>query len=309
MKKTIYLLGVFLLLAMLAGGFLYAYAATEETPVASQPPKETPSPMVALARTPSVAPRASASASASPTLRMATETALPSASPTPSPTVSPTPGPNYMRFHTQAAEIPLFQGPGSFYPRQGVAPPESTLLVVGRTGDGVWWMVCCVEGKSGWLRYDPKLLLADGDITLVAIMSVPPTVTVPPVVVAIAVAPTAPPASVATAAPDRAAPVATATLPGNPACKIAGASYSSLPVVGAPNTRPASQDPEFNLFMRGYERTDSYLELMGYLGDTDPDAPQLFMLFADNRTPVFRALYRVRQWNWGCNCPGIPITD
>ena len=48
---------------------------------------------------------------------------------------------------------------------------------------------------------------------------------------------------------------------------------------------------------------------MNYGGPTDPNAPQLAGLFADNRTGVLVRLHRVFDWNWVCNCRGNPLSS
>ena len=90
---------------------------------------------------------------------------------------------------------------------------------------------------------------------------------------------------------------------------IPGASYTALPPVPPPTDRPAEEHGDLNLALRGYDPTSAFLGLVDYSGGTDPGAPQLPGLFADNRTPAFSAAYRVHQWDWGCNCRGPVITD
>ncbi len=48
--------------------------------------------------------------------------------------------------------------------------------------------------------------------------------------------------------------------------------------------------------------------MVDYAGNVDPNAPQLYTLFGNQRTPIFNAAYRVYQWDWDCNCRGGPIT-
>jgi hypothetical protein len=62
-----------------------------------------------------------------------------------------------------------------------------------------------------------------------------------------------------------------------------------------------------NLAVRGYAATTAYLGLVDYAGNVDPNAPQLYTLFANNRTPAFTSAYRVNRWDWTCNCRGGPI--
>jgi len=86
-------------------------------------------------------------------------------------------------------------------------------------------------------------------------------------------------------------------------------SYGDSPVDGPPTDPPAEEHADLNLAMRGYELTDAYAGLVDYSGGSDPNAPQLPGLFADDRTPTFSAVYQVYGWDWVCNCRGALITD
>jgi hypothetical protein len=90
---------------------------------------------------------------------------------------------------------------------------------------------------------------------------------------------------------------------------IQGVSYGSLPIVPPPSDRPAHLHADLNLAMRGYRATSGTLGLVDYGGDRDPQAPQLYSLFGDSRTPVFRAVYQVYDWDWGRNTRGGPIEN
>jgi hypothetical protein len=90
---------------------------------------------------------------------------------------------------------------------------------------------------------------------------------------------------------------------------IPGESYGDFPVNGDPTTPPAEEHPDLNLALRGYEITDAYKGLVDYSGGSDPNAPQLPGLFADNRTATFSTVYQVYGWDWEGNCRGALITD
>lgn len=95
-----------------------------------------------------------------------------------------------------------------------------------------------------------------------------------------------------------------------PPCQpLPGATFGSLTVLPPPTDRPAEQHADLNLALRGYTPTGGTLGLVDYGGPTDPGAPQLSGLFADNRTGVFLRLQRVYDWNWTCNCRGAPLTN
>jgi hypothetical protein len=90
---------------------------------------------------------------------------------------------------------------------------------------------------------------------------------------------------------------------------IPGESYGDLSVNSAPTNPPAEEHPDLNLALRGYELTDADKGLVDYGGGSDPNAPQLPGLFADNRTATFSNVYQVYGWDWGCNCRGSLVTD
>jgi hypothetical protein len=86
-------------------------------------------------------------------------------------------------------------------------------------------------------------------------------------------------------------------------------SYGDLLVNGDSTDPPAEEHPDLNLALRGYELTDAYKGLVDYSGGSDPGAPQLPGLFADNRTATFSNVYQVYGWDWDGNCRGSLITD
>jgi LysM repeat protein len=91
--------------------------------------------------------------------------------------------------------------------------------------------------------------------------------------------------------------------------EIPGESYGDFPVSGGPADPPAEEHSDLNLALLGYEPTDAYKGLVDYSGGSDPNAPQLPSLFADNRTPTFSAVYQVHSWDWEHNRRGPLITN
>ncbi len=89
-------------------------------------------------------------------------------------------------------------------------------------------------------------------------------------------------------------------------CAPTGETYGTLAPFD-PSTGDVSTQPDINLAVRGYTPTTAYLGLVDYGGNIDPNAPQLYTLFQDNRTPFFNAAYKVYRWDWTCNCRGGPI--
>jgi hypothetical protein len=95
-----------------------------------------------------------------------------------------------------------------------------------------------------------------------------------------------------------------------PPCEaIPEASYASLTIQGSPTDRPPAQHADLNVKLRGWEPAGGELGLIDLAGATDPNAPRLFSLFADDRVPAFVHNYRVYDWDWGCNCRGALVTD
>jgi hypothetical protein len=95
----------------------------------------------------------------------------------------------------------------------------------------------------------------------------------------------------------------------DPCAPIPGESYGVLEVPPPPTDRPAEVHADLNLALRGYELADAYKGLVDYSGGTDPNAPQLPGLFADDRTPAFSSVYQVHHWDWPTNSQGPVITN
>jgi hypothetical protein len=89
---------------------------------------------------------------------------------------------------------------------------------------------------------------------------------------------------------------------------IPGVAYGTLVVEGPPTDRPAVHHADLNLALRGFEATGANPGLIDYGGE-DPQAPQLYTLFADHRVPAFTSVNRVYDWDWGGNCRGGPLTN
>lgn len=73
--------------------------------------------------------------------------------------------------------------------------------------------------------------------------------------------------------------------------------------------RAPESHPDLNLAVRGYREVDAFRGLVDYDGETDGNAPQLWGLFADRRTPEITHTYQVYDWDWGSNSHGDPIQD
>ncbi len=116
-----------------------------------------------------------------------------------------------------------------------------------------------------------------------------------------AIAPTKPPPS---AAPATITPTPTAT-----ATPVSvGEKYSTLTVYSSPSDHSTAL-VELNIAARGVAIGKATLGHVSIDGPADAGAPQLYSLFADQRTPTLNSVYQINDWDWNCNCPGTPIAD
>ncbi len=164
-------------------------------------PRATAGPVVRGALPPGVTPLAPAPAFDTPTTRQAegdepagsisliiyaTETPLPS--PTPEPTeVVPTPTPEGQT-DLQAVPTPYVvvnadtvngrRGPAVTFPRIGEARRGEELIILARTPEGDWWQVCCMANQPVWVAAD--LVIAQGALETVPVVTPPPTPVPPP---------------------------------------------------------------------------------------------------------------------------------
>ncbi len=90
---------------------------------------------------------------------------------------------------------------------------------------------------------------------------------------------------------------------------IPSVNYNGIEAKPSHPDRPAEQQADLNLRLRGYAPTTGVRGLISLDGATDGGAPQLYGLFADQRTPAIRNLYHVYDWDWGSNSRGGAITD
>lgn len=101
----------------------------------------------------------------------------------------------------------------------------------------------------------------------------------------------------------------TSNLATNAPCDVnGGGDYGTLGAGGWEGRDPATH-PDLNLAVRGYKVVNELRQLVDYDGNTDGDAPQLWGLFADRRTPVIAHTFQVYDWDWGSNSRGDLISD
>ena len=88
------------------------------------------------------------------------------------------------------------------------------------------------------------------------------------------------------------------------------ATFTAIPIHGAPTDRPAASHPDLNLVLRSYAPITATLTLIDVDGPADSAAPQLAALFRPARLPTFMAAYQVYDWDWRCGdngCRGAPL--
>jgi hypothetical protein len=95
--------------------------------------------------------------------------------PTETPTFTPTPTP-YVEI--QGGLITLRSGPGVNYPSVAQLGPDIPVAIVGRTSDGVWFRICCVNGQDVWVAAQHVIVFNDiTQVPLVNALEPPPTPT------------------------------------------------------------------------------------------------------------------------------------
>jgi LysM repeat protein len=193
-----------------------------------------------------------------------------------------TPPPEALKPFVTVGSVDLFNGPSTGDEVVGALSPGESLEIVGRNADSSWWQVAIPDGLAWVAARAVTASHVDDRIPIVEAPSPPiePTPTEP------TPEPTEPP-------------------PG----EIVGESYGHFSVNSDPTDPPAAEHPDLNLAMRGYEPISAYKGLVHYGGATDPNAPQLPGLFADNRTATFSTVYQVGGWDWERKRRGSLVTN
>jgi uncharacterized protein YraI len=225
-----------------------------------------------------------------------------------------TPTPEELKPFVTAVEssVNLRNGPSTDYEVVGTLSPGESLEIVGRNVDSSWWQVSTPNG-SAWVAASVVTASNMDDRILVAEAPPPPiqpTSTEPPP------QPTVEPKSSEAVLDDSGDVHASSDLASHrPAeacfdyCAPIGEGYGDLAVNGGPTNPPAEEHPDLNLALRGCEPTNAYKGLVDYNGESDPKAPQLPGLFADNRTATFSAVYQVYGWDWERKRRDSLVTD
>ncbi len=161
---------------LLAGGDEPAPTATPESPRIVVP-TFTPTPVVeqtvqvdpTATATPQVitvdaAPPVEAAATAAPAEEQAADAA----------TATPAPQP---RLTVQQDLVNVRLGPGTSYGLAGTANKGDAYDVKGKSADGQWWLVCCINGKEAWV-FGELASVENGDLAQVAEAPAAPQVVV-----------------------------------------------------------------------------------------------------------------------------------
>ena len=94
-----------------------------------------------------------------------------------------------------------------------------------------------------------------------------------------------------------------------PCQAVTTAGFARVGTGGPTSDRPAALHADLNLALRGYQPTAAELGLLDLSGPTDPAAPRLRTLFADDREAAITAVYQVNNWDWNTNSRGGPVDD
>ena len=131
------------------------------TATPAPPPSAVVTPVLSPPATDTPAPRPSATA-----ILVPPPSAVATPAPPPSATAAPPPAtatPDLADpYAVLQADANIRGGPGAGYPRLGGLPAQSRVVIVGRSQDGDWLDVCCVEGQPGWIW--APLAVVEGNI-------------------------------------------------------------------------------------------------------------------------------------------------
>lgn len=139
-KKTAFLATLLLLTLALAG-------CGGADPLPTPTPTKTPPPVAAAPTdTPTVTPGPPTDTPTPTDTPEPTATATPEGTPTP----APTPTPVAFLQPTQD-DVNTRKGPGATYGKIGQVTKADTLGVYGKSADGGWYKICCVNGQEAWI--------------------------------------------------------------------------------------------------------------------------------------------------------------
>ncbi|HEY3108574.1 MAG TPA: hypothetical protein VGL23_07460, partial [Chloroflexota bacterium] len=92
-------------------------------------------------------------------------------------------------------------------------------------------------------------------------------------------------------------------------CPSTGQGFDAIPTTAVAPSLPPDVNPDLNLTVRGWVANSAPRALVDYNGGTDPSAPQLYSLFANDRTPSFTSTHQVYDWDWNNNRRGALLSQ
>ncbi len=145
---------------------LFLSGCSQAEPVATATPTKTPFPAATAVPTATPVPP---TATPVPT---DTPTPLPTETPTPEGTATSTPTPAPAALLQPAQDgVNVRKGPGSSYGKLGTVSRSDTLSVFGKSEDGAWYQVCCINTAQGWVA--AQFAQLNGDAAAVPVVAAP----------------------------------------------------------------------------------------------------------------------------------------
>ncbi len=139
-------------------------------PLPTPTPTKTPLPLATNTPVPSATPTATPAPTDTPE---PTATPTPADTPTPEGTPTPEPTPTPMAFlQPTQDDVNTRKGPGTNYGRVGQITRADKLGVYGKSADGNWYKVCCVNGQEAW--FAAQYAQVSGDIAALPVVEAPP---------------------------------------------------------------------------------------------------------------------------------------
>jgi hypothetical protein len=139
-----------------------------EEPLPTPTPTKTPVSLAANTPAPTDEPTATPAPTDTPE-----PTPTPADTPTPEGTPTPEPTPAPVAFlQPSQDDVNTRKGPGTNYGRVGQVTRADTLGVYGKSADGGWYKICCVNGQEAWIA--SQFAQLSGDTAAIAVVEAPP---------------------------------------------------------------------------------------------------------------------------------------
>jgi predicted small lipoprotein YifL len=162
-NKIAFLIALLMLTLALAG-------CGGEEPLPTPTPTKTPLPLAASTPAPTDTPTAAPAPTDTPE---PTATPAPEDTPTPEGTPTPEPTPTPVAFlQPSQDDVNTRKGPGTSYGRVGQVTRADTLGVYGKSADGNWYKICCVNGQEAWIA--SQFAQLSGNSAVIAVVEAPP---------------------------------------------------------------------------------------------------------------------------------------